>query len=258
MDYVYTVCELGFLEGLIPVVELGFVSPQEIRKIKEIAALGKVMLDPVETNNYADFYSASPGKRWEVRAKLLEWMGKLKFPIITGLMVGIGETKVARKAALDYIAQIHKEYGMVHEVLIQNFVPQKGTRMEKVKGPSAKQMLDTFELAKSILPDDVSVIVPVDSVDNIDDFMKAGLRDFGRVYEGRPIIKAGPMTEEQLEEIAARHGLTLQQRFPLRRDFIKDGYYSKKLGQVFDNYRYKIKKEEQEKVKESKQVTHGS
>ena len=43
-----------------------------------------------------------------------------------------------------------------------------------------------------------------------------------------------------------------QERFPLRRDFILAEKYSKKLGQVFEAYRYKLKKNIQEKVKETK------
>ena len=44
-----------------------------------------------------------------------------------------------------------------------------------------------------------------------------------------------------------------QQRFPLKKEFIKDQRYSSKLGQVFDSYRYKIKKEKQEKEKIKKE-----
>jgi len=55
-----------------------------------------------------------------------------------------------------------------------------------------------------------------------------------------------------IEQLAEKYGLELQQRFPLRRDFIQQGKYSKKLGQVFDGYRYKIKKETQEKLKKEK------
>ena len=42
-------------------------------------------------------------------------------------------------------------------------------------------------------------------------------------------------------------------RFPIRREFIQAEKYSKKLGQVFDSYKYKIKKQLQEKQKEAKQ-----
>ena len=46
--------------------------------------------------------------------------------------------------------------------------------------------------------------------------------------------------------------IKFQQRFPLKKSFIKNELYSKKLGQVFDLYKYKIKKESQEKQKELK------
>ena len=60
------------------------------------------------------------------------------------------------------------------------------------------------------------------------------------------------MSEEDLQEIAEKLGFRLQQRFPIRLPYIKTEKYSRKLGQVFDAYRYKLKKLEQEKVKAAK------
>ena len=62
-----------------------------------------------------------------------------------------------------------------------------------------------------------------------------------------------PVDITSLRQISEEFGLDLQQRFPLRKSFIREGKYSKKLGQVFDSYRYKIKKEKQEKEKIKKE-----
>ena len=58
---------------------------------------------------------------------------------------------------------------------------------------------------------------------------------------------------EDLTQRLRDNGKTLQQRFPLRKSFISNQRYSKKLGQVFDAYKYKIKKSLLEKNKENKQ-----
>ncbi|MEK7298352.1 MAG: hypothetical protein AAB066_00515, partial [Candidatus Margulisiibacteriota bacterium] len=58
-----------------------------------------------------------------------------------------------------------------------------------------------------------------------------------------------PLTEVRLAEIAEKMGFRLQQRFPIGVSFIESGMYSKKLGQVFDAYRYKLKKMKQDQVK---------
>jgi 2-iminoacetate synthase ThiH len=108
-------------------------------------------------------------------------------------------------------------------------------------------MLDMFELAKSILPSDISLTIPVELNPNLEDFIHAGLRDLGRIYEGKqPHYKVASLEIADLETRLAAIGFHLQQRFPLKKSFIKNGLYSKKLGQAFDSYRYKIKKDGQE------------
>ena len=57
---------------------------------------------------------------------------------------------------------------------------------------------------------------------------------------------------ELLESYCEKKGLRLQHRFPIRKKYIAEQRYSKKLGQVFDSFKYKIKKELQEKQKDLK------
>jgi FO synthase subunit 1 len=254
IEYVYTVCELGFLEGLLPVIELGFLSPIEMKRLAEVSAINKIMLDSVDPTLAETLYKESPGKKLELRLKSLQWAGKLNFPTITGFMVKIGETKSHRQEILKEIASIHKQYGHIHEVLLQNFVPEPGTPFEKKKPADMDTMLDTFELARSILPEDVPVTISPELVEDIEPFIKAGLRDLGRITHGGKglIVGQKPMDEVELRKKIESLGFELQQRFPLRKAFILEGKYSKKLGQVLDNYRYKVKKEIQEKSKEIK------
>ena len=67
VDYIYTIAELGFLEGLIPVLDVGFLTPAEMKKISEVTAIIKIMLDDINTGA-----KATVGKRLEIRLKSLE------------------------------------------------------------------------------------------------------------------------------------------------------------------------------------------
>lgn len=253
-DYVYTVCELSFLEGLIPVVELGFMSPIEMKKIAEVSALNKIMLDGVDNSLSKTLYKESPGKRWELRIKSLEWAGKIKYPVITGFVLKIGESKSFRETMLKEIKRLHEQYGHIHEVLIQNFMPEPNTPFAKKKPADLGILLDTVETARNILPDDVPITINAETCDNWIDFVKAGVRDLGRITVGNRKLIGNQtiLTEEYVAEELDKIGLKLQQRFPLRKAFIQNEMYSKKLGQTFDNYKYKIKKDIQEKIKEAK------
>ena len=252
VDYVYTVCELGFLEGLIAVIDIGFLTPLEMKKMFEISALIKVMQDYEDNNLYVALYGGNRKKKHELRARSLHWAGKLGFPTLTGILVGMGETMSHRKAALEYIASIHREYGTIQEVLLQNLVITPGTPFKGCSPPNKDVMLKTFEVARNILPDDVTINVPFEHNPNIEDFIRAGLRDLGRIFDS-PSVEQNEQVNNRLKALSETFGFVIQQRFPLNRDYIKEGRYSKKLGQVFDSYKYKIKKEGQEKAK----VTRG-
>ncbi len=253
LDYVYTVCELGFLEGLIPIIEVGALSQPELRKISEITALAKIMLDSVDTPLFQKVYPLSPGKQQELRLKAILACGKINFPVISGIMVGIGETKTYRKSTLRVLAEINKKYQHIHEVVIQNFVPVPGTPWAGKTGASHSDMLEIVEFAINTLPG-VKVTVPLATNPKFEDFIKVGVRDLGSICDIADIRIPGsaPTLLENIEPKIRKMGFRLQQRFPLSLSFIRDGKYSKKLGQVFDAYKYKIKKEEQEKVKDTK------
>ena len=248
-EYIYSVSELSFLEGLVPVIELGFLSPKELKDLSEVNAAIKIMLDSVDASKEAKFYAESPGKLLELRLKSLQWASKLKFPIITGLMVGIGESKKHREEILNEIKDLHESYGMIHEVLIQNFIPQTRTGMADCAPPTELEMIETFEMARDILPDTVPVTIPIELNDNLEEFLKVGLRDFGRISLGSKTLYRGQKqyTHDELQELLNPFELTLQARFPIRKAFIGEGIYSKKLGQMFEAYKYKIKKASQEK-----------
>jgi 7,8-didemethyl-8-hydroxy-5-deazariboflavin synthase len=259
LDYLYTVCELAFLEGLIPVIDLGFLSPHEMKRMKEVCAQIKIVLDSVDKTSYSSVYKNSPGKKIELMVKSLQWAGKLSFPTVSGIMVGIGETDAHRKELLRIIADIHKQYGSIHEVVIQNFVPEPDTPFSSKNPPTKATMLKVVEMAREILPEDVPIIVPLELNPDIEDFVKAGVRDFGRVLVGQSLYKNVPtISMDGIAERVEKMGFQLQKRFPLRRSFIKEEKYSKKLGQVFDAYRYRIKKDEQEKLKELKHNVNES
>jgi 7,8-didemethyl-8-hydroxy-5-deazariboflavin synthase CofG subunit len=259
LDYIYTVCELAFLEGLIPTIDVGFLSPAEMKRLSEICALIKIVLDSVDKDLYSTVYKNAPGKKLELMVKSLHWAGKLGFPTVTGIIVGIGESQSHRVELLKTIADVQKKYGSIHEVVIQNFVPEPGTAFSDKAPPTKEVMLKVVEKALEILPPEVPVIVPVELNPDIEDFIRAGVRNIGRIMLDKTLYSSVPtISIDSLNDKIENMGFKLQKRFPLTKEFIKAERYSKKLGQVFDAYKYRIKKDEQEKLKEQKMATNES
>ena len=53
---------------------------------------------------------------------------KLQIPYTTGILVGIGESRADRIEALEAIAESHRRWGHIQEVIVQNFLPKPGKR----------------------------------------------------------------------------------------------------------------------------------
>lgn len=253
LDYLYTVCELGFLEGLIPVINLGFLTPVELKQLSEVSALVRIPLEAKTDVIHESLHKWDAKQRLSRRKKNVEWASKLQMPISVSYSVHKGMPKGKQKDFLEFVSKTQEETGMIHEVVLENYVTAEHLKSNPFSAPSQDDMLNAYHLAKSILPESVPVIVPVDKND-LTTFLKEGVRDLGQIVEYSTDY-SGDHKEfdwESLVSAVEAEGLQLQQRFPLRKNFIKEEKYSNKLGQVFDSYRYKIKKETQEKAKESK------
>ena len=66
---------------------------------------------------------------------MMDDAGKLKIPFTTGLLLGIGETVADREESLVAIRDIHRKYGHIQEIILQNFCPKDNTPMAAFRVP---------------------------------------------------------------------------------------------------------------------------
>ena len=98
----------------------------------------------------------------------------------TGLLVGIGETREERVKDLQGIARLHRRYGHIQEVIIQNFCAKPGTLMADAEDAALSELLWTIAQARVILPADVSVQAPPNlSPGQLGRLIEAGINDWG-------------------------------------------------------------------------------
>src|SRR6202789_4065486 len=81
------------------------------------------MLESVDESLMETVHAGSPTKHPKERLATLEAAGELKIPFTTGILVGIGESVDSRVESLEALAELHREYGHIQEVILQNFVP---------------------------------------------------------------------------------------------------------------------------------------
>ena len=71
----------------------------------------------------------APSKRPRVRLRTIELAGELRLPFTTGILIGIGDTREDRIESLLAIRDLHRRFGHVQEVIVQNFRAKPGTAM---------------------------------------------------------------------------------------------------------------------------------
>ncbi|MDK2892623.1 MAG: 7,8-didemethyl-8-hydroxy-5-deazariboflavin synthase [Methanohalophilus sp.] len=226
VDYVYNLCEMAIEIGMLPHTNAGILSYQELEKLKPVNASMGLMLETVST---LKAHANSPGKKPDIRIRMIEDAGKLKIPFTTGILVGIGETKDDRIASLQKIAEIHEKYDHIQEVIIQNFMPKPGTEMENNAPPTKKEMMETVRFARKILPPDVEVQVAPNLIDPYS-LVKCGAGDLGGISP-TTIDWINPEAEwpdvEKLRKMLK--GLPLRERLSIYPKFIKKEWYGEKL-----------------------------
>ena len=93
----------------------------------------------------------SPDKRPEARLETLRLAGELSVPFTTGILIGIGETRAERLEALFAIRDLHRRFGHVQEVIVQNFRAKPGTKRAGAAEPDLDDLLWTIAAARLIL-----------------------------------------------------------------------------------------------------------
>ena len=201
----------------------------ELEALKPLNASMGLMLESTAT---LDAHKDCPGKVPERRLDTIREAGKLQIPYTTGLLVGIGEKREDRIESLEAIAGLHREYGHIQEVIIQNFAPKPGTPMENFPEPTIEEMVDTVLLARQILPSDVAVQVAPNLIDPKALILK-GVTDLGGISP-LTIDWINPEAEwpdvKNLQEKLG--GIQLRERLPIYPQYIKRGWYSDRIERL--------------------------
>ncbi len=123
VGYVVWVCEQALSRGLLPHTNLGVLDREDLGRLREVTASQGLMLESVNPDLVA--HQGSPTKHPARRLDTIRAAGELRIPFTSGILVGIGETRDERFAALEALAGVQAEFGHLQEIIIQNFVPHQ-------------------------------------------------------------------------------------------------------------------------------------
>ncbi|TFH04318.1 MAG: 7,8-didemethyl-8-hydroxy-5-deazariboflavin synthase subunit CofG [Methanosarcina sp.] len=231
LEYLIFLCETAIDIGILPHTNAGIMTRSELEVLKPLNASMGLML---ETTAILEAHKDCPGKVPERRLETIREAGKLKIPYTTGLLVGIGESLKDRTESLEAIAGLHREYGHIQEVIIQNFSPKAGTPMENFPEPTVEEMMDTVALARQILPHGVAIQVAPNLIDPKALIVK-GVTDLGGISP-LTIDWINPEAEwPDVKDLQERLGaIQLRERLPIYPQYVKKRWYSDRIGELIE------------------------
>jgi FO synthase len=167
--------------GLLPHLNPGVMSRDELASLRPVAASMGIMLETTAARLSARGgpHWASPDKEPARRLETMRLAGELEIPVTSGILVGIGETREERIAALLALRSLATDHGHLREVIVQNFRAKPGTRMAAHPDATLEEHLWSIAVARIVLGPAVHVQAPPNLAH--DDFpllLDAGIDDW--------------------------------------------------------------------------------
>jgi 7,8-didemethyl-8-hydroxy-5-deazariboflavin synthase len=222
--------------GLLPHTNAGSLTKKEMSSLKDTNVSIGTMLESSSERLISPGmpHENAPSKNPRVRLRTLQNAGELKIPTTTGLLVGIGETSKEIVDSLFLIKDIHRRYGHIQEVIMQNFNPKPKTNMANSFPPSHSYFLKTVAMARIILPE-MNIQVPPNLTPNIfGSYIDSGINDWGGISPVT-IDHVNPEfpwpSVQSVNYVTISKGHQLRARLPVYPEFLdkKSGFIPTKL-----------------------------
>ncbi|MBA4463673.1 MAG: 7,8-didemethyl-8-hydroxy-5-deazariboflavin synthase subunit CofG [Nitrosopumilaceae archaeon] len=231
-EYLAFASELALDEGLFPHTNAGNLTFEEMRELKKTnVSMGLMLENSSErlTEKGMPHYLAA-SKRPEQRLEALENAGKLKIPMTTGILIGIGETPEEVIESLFAIKDLHEKYGNIQEVILQNFQPKPDTLMKDFPSAAENYFKIIVALSRVIMPEMNIQIPPNLSPKSYQSFLSVGINDWGGISPLTPDYVNPEFSWPEIKKIdenSKKAGFDLKCRFPIYPEFFS--FISKEL-----------------------------
>lgn len=226
LHYLEAMCELVLREtSLLPHPNAGLLSDEWVARLAAVSPSMGLMLETANTALLAPgaAHGNAPDKVPAKRLRTIEAAGKQGVPFTTGILIGIGESPEDRVDALLAIRELRQRYGHIQEVIIQNFRVKPGIPMQAWLEPASGEMMRAIAVARLLMPE-MNIQAPPNLSDPYyDEFLDAGINDWGGISPLTPDFINPERPWPQIEELRQRteaKGFTLRQRLPVYPEFL--------------------------------------
>jgi FO synthase len=214
--------------GLLPHLNPGVLSWEEIQRLKPVSASMGMMLETTATRLWSQPggpHFGSPDKEPAVRLRVLEDAGRCAVPFTTGVLLGIGEDYAERVDAIAAIRASARRHGHVQEVIVQNFRAKPRTAMAAAADLDLQEYVAAVAVSRLMLGPSARVQAPPNLSDatELGLLLRAGVDDWGGVSPLTPdhVNPERPWPNiDTLAELSLEAGFTLRERLAAQPGYV--------------------------------------
>ena len=185
LSYLTEIARLVISESnLLPHINAGTMSRDELKKLREVSVSQGLMLESSSDRlvKKGGPHYGSKDKFPKIRLETIRLAGLEKIPLTSGILIGIGETRLERIQSLLELRKLNERYGHIQEIIIQNFKAKDGTRMATAKEPRINDLAWTIAVARIIFGKDMNIQAPPNlSNGNLIKLINSGINDWGGI-----------------------------------------------------------------------------
>ena len=229
IEYLHEMAEMVFQEtGLLPHSNPGTLNANEIALLRKSSiSMGLMLENSSERLTQSGFcHHGSPDKLPKVRIKTILEAGKQNVPFTSGILIGIGESRIERIESLITLKNLHERFGHLQEIIIQNFRAKDNTLMENASEPDINELLWTIAITRILFGKKMSIQSPPNlSPEAYPELIKAGINDWGGVSPITPDYVNPEAPWPHLEELSQRteaSGKILLERLAVYPNYIEE------------------------------------
>ncbi|NMG76463.1 5-amino-6-(D-ribitylamino)uracil--L-tyrosine 4-hydroxyphenyl transferase CofH [Aromatoleum diolicum] len=175
--------------GLLPHINAGTLSPADLAKLRPVSASIGIMLESTAARlcERGGPHWNSPDKHPEARLATIRHAGEQSVALTSGILIGIGETRLERIEALLALRELHDIHGHLQEIIIQNFRAKPRTAMARAPEPELGEQLWTIAMARLIFGPGMSIQAPPNlRPGELAPLVAAGINDWGGISPVTP------------------------------------------------------------------------
>ncbi|WP_448620597.1 bifunctional FO biosynthesis protein CofGH [Geodermatophilus sp. URMC 65] len=214
--------------GLLPHLNPGVLSWEEIQRLKPVSASMGMMLETTATRLWSEPggpHHGSPDKEPAVRLRVLEDAGRSAVPFTTGVLLGIGEDYAERVDAVLQIRGAAQRHGHVQEVIVQNFRAKPRTAMAAHDDLGLQEYVAAVAVTRLLLGPRTRVQAPPNLSDSTELglLLRAGIDDWGGVSPLTPdhVNPERPWPDtDKLAALSAEAGFELRERLAAQPPYV--------------------------------------